>query len=310
MPSISVVVPLFNKAETVQRTLSSALSQSFGDIEVIVIDDGSTDGGGDLVRLLGDHRLTLISQENAGVSAARNRGIMAARAEWIALLDADDDWDANHLTLLWRALGTSRPVAAFANVRLASHPDRPLLRPDVPAQIVEDYFDFALRHGGYPNMTSAMLLHRETAIEAGLFTVGVALGEDIDLWGRLALSGPMLYTADLTATYNDLPRPSSAMQDSTRKPEFPFFAACLPTLKDMGEVPAHLEESATRYANFLLLEYARQLLDRGFHAEARHVLRRHCDARMDPLRYGRRYARTYRLGRAAFALSGRRIQTG
>ncbi|MGL4636646.1 MAG: glycosyltransferase family 2 protein [Beijerinckiaceae bacterium] len=310
MPLISVVIPLYNKADSVVRTLAGALAQSFQDIEVIVVDDGSTDGSGNLLRQFQDPRLIIFHQDNAGVSAARNRAIMAARADWVAFLDADDDWDKDHLALLWRALGTQDVVAAFSNTRLESRPERPLVSGDVSAQIIEDYFTFALANGGYPNMTSAMLVRREVAIKAGLFTVGVSLGEDIDLWGRLALQGAMLYTGAVTMTYNDVPRDNNVAKNLSRRPEFPFFAGCLPTLCAEGEVPDHLEASARQFANFLLLEYARQLLDRGLHAEARQVLRKHCDPSLDPLRYGRRYARTWKLGRMAFQLSGRSIQAG
>jgi glycosyltransferase involved in cell wall biosynthesis len=308
MPLISVIIPLYNKADSVVRTLTGALAQTFQDIEIIVVDDGSIDGSGSLLRQFHDDRLKVIYQENAGVSAARNRAILAARADWIAFLDADDDWERDHLALLWRALGTHDVLAAFSNTRLESRPSQPLISIDVQAQIIEDYFAFALTNGGYPNMTSAMLVRRQEAIKAGLFTVGVSLGEDIDLWGRLALQGAMLYNGAVTITYNNVPRKNNVAHNLAHRPEFPFFAACLPTFCDKSEVPPHLEGSAKRFANFLLLEYARQLLDRGLNTEARHVLRKHCDVTLDPVRYTRRYARTYRLGRAAFQLSGRSIQ--
>jgi glycosyltransferase involved in cell wall biosynthesis len=309
-PAVSVIVPLYNKAETVEETINRALAQTFNDLEIIVVDDGSTDGGAARVAGICDPRLVLILQDNGGVSAARNRGIMAAQADWIALLDADDHWDADHLARHWQAVQATDLEAAFSNVRLESRPGNPMIADDVPAGPVGDYFDFALSQGGYPNMTSAMIIRRDAAIAAGLFTVGVAMGEDLDLWCRLALRGPMLYTAALTVTYNDVPRGHNTAGNLGRRPEFPFFAACLPTLLDRGEVPAHLEASAGRYANFLVLEYARQLLDRGLNREARDVLRHHCNPRLDPVRFGRRYARTYSVGRAAFALSGGRIQSG
>jgi glycosyltransferase involved in cell wall biosynthesis len=309
-PAVSVIVPLYNKVETVKETIERALSQTLSEIEIIVVDDGSTDGSAALVTGMSDPRLTLILQDNTGVSAARNRGIMAAQTDWIALLDADDHWDAEHLERHWQAVQSTDAEAAFSNVRLESRPGQPMIAHDVPAGIVGDYFDFALTQGGYPNMTSAMIIRRDAAIAAGMFTVGVARGEDLDLWCRLALRGPMLYTGLLTVTYNDIPRAHNTACNLGRRPDFPFFTACLPTLLDRGEVPAHLEASAGRYANFLVLEYARQLLDRGLNREAGDVLRQHCNPRLDPMRFCRRYARTYGIGRAAFALSGGKIQSG
>jgi glycosyltransferase involved in cell wall biosynthesis len=97
MPLVSVVVPLYNKARYVARALESVAAQSVENLEVIVVDDGSTDGGGAVVAGIGDSRLRLIRQENAGPGAARNRGLREARAAYVAFLDADDRWLPNFL---------------------------------------------------------------------------------------------------------------------------------------------------------------------------------------------------------------------
>jgi glycosyltransferase involved in cell wall biosynthesis len=89
---ISVVIPLYNKARYVVRALESVAGQTYGDFEVIVVDDGSTDGGGDLVSEFGDPRFKVVRQTNAGPGAARNRGAAEASGEFIAFLDADDSW--------------------------------------------------------------------------------------------------------------------------------------------------------------------------------------------------------------------------
>lgn len=88
----SVVIPLYNKAHTIERTLRSVFAQTYQKFEVIVINDGSTDGGEEIVEKIEDQRIRLISQENLGVSAARNRGIRESKYEWIAFLDGDDEW--------------------------------------------------------------------------------------------------------------------------------------------------------------------------------------------------------------------------
>jgi len=90
--AVGVIIPLFNKEKQVRRALESVLMQSFSDYEVVVIDDGSTDFGPDVVQEMPDERITLIRQENAGVGAARNRGAAHRRFEILAFLDADDEW--------------------------------------------------------------------------------------------------------------------------------------------------------------------------------------------------------------------------
>jgi glycosyltransferase involved in cell wall biosynthesis len=94
MPSISIIIPAFNAASYIAETLNSVLAQTFADLEVIVVDDGSSDHTAKIVEQIArtDKRVILLSQLNAGVAAARNAGIKVAQGEWLAFLDADDIW--------------------------------------------------------------------------------------------------------------------------------------------------------------------------------------------------------------------------
>ena len=109
---VSVVIPLYNKAATVLRALDSVAAQTFGDFEALVIDDGSTDGGDGLVQAYRDPRFRMIRQANAGPGAARNRGIAEARGEFLAFLDADDEWLPEYLKESLRLFETSPPDVA------------------------------------------------------------------------------------------------------------------------------------------------------------------------------------------------------
>lgn len=109
---VSVIIPLYNKAPHVRRALDSVAAQTFTDFELIVVDDGSTDEGARVVEEYGDARLRLIAQPNAGPGAARNRGIGEARGEFLAFLDADDEWTARYLEESVRLLEESGPEVA------------------------------------------------------------------------------------------------------------------------------------------------------------------------------------------------------
>src|ERR1700687_1658087 len=97
MPKISVVVPLYNKASYIGRCLDSILTQSFSDFEVIVVNDGSTDGSETVVERFRDARVRIVSQENAGPGSARNRGVRLAHSPLVAFLDGDDAWNEDYL---------------------------------------------------------------------------------------------------------------------------------------------------------------------------------------------------------------------
>lgn len=96
-PTVSVVIPLFNKGKYIERALDSVFNQKYSPLEIIVVDDGSTDDGPDRVRRFDSSRVTLIRQKNKGPGAARNQGLAIAKGEYIAFLDADDEWLPNFL---------------------------------------------------------------------------------------------------------------------------------------------------------------------------------------------------------------------
>ena len=96
-PTISVVIPLYNKQREVAAAVRSALAQSYPPAEIVVVDDGSTDGGAEVVRQIASPLVRLVTQPNAGVCVARNHGIAETSGEYIALLDADDMWEPGFL---------------------------------------------------------------------------------------------------------------------------------------------------------------------------------------------------------------------
>lgn len=204
--TVSVIVPLYNKRRHVRRALDSVLAQTFQDFEVVVVDDGSTDGGGDVVREMGDPRIRLIVQENAGVSAARNRGISEARGDLIAFLDADDEWEPHFLETVMSLRARYPHAGLYATAYRYCAGER-AWRPcfvDCIEQgeggVLTDYFLAA--RGQAPVWTSAVVVPKSVFEELGGFPVGVPRGEDRHMWARIALRYPIAWSPVNGAVYH------------------------------------------------------------------------------------------------------------
>ena len=100
MTKFSIIIPLYNKENEMRRTIKSVLAQSYGDFELLIVNDGSTDNSVEIVNEFNDTRIKLLNQANRGVSSARNYGIKSSKHEYIALLDADDFWGKDYLLKL------------------------------------------------------------------------------------------------------------------------------------------------------------------------------------------------------------------
>lgn len=208
MLSFSVIIPLYNKAIYIKRALHSALNQEYKNYEIIVVDDGSTDGGGDIVKQINSDRVRLIRQKNQGVSAARNKGINNAKNKLIAFLDADDEWASNHLKVL-AGLATKFPgTGAYAtayrkkekNIRTWI-PDFKAIPPGPWEGILPDYLKAA---GSGPEImwTSAVVVWKEIFEKIGNFRTDIGNGEDADMWLRIALKYPIAFSTEVTAIYH------------------------------------------------------------------------------------------------------------
>ncbi len=184
----SVVIPLYNKASEIGRTLQSALNQTLPAAEIIVVDDGSTDGSVEVLeRMELPAMVRIIRQQNRGVSATRNVAIREARCRYMALLDADDRWEAGYLAEIARLIEKYPGAVAYATSFLVD--DGETLSP-AATPATEGYVDFfreSLTH--YVLIPSATVLHRQTVLDVGGFPEGMRLGEDQWLWVHLARRG-------------------------------------------------------------------------------------------------------------------------
>ena len=198
---ISVVIPLWNKRAEVGAAIASVLAQTASPLEIIVVDDGSTDGSAEVAESFTSPLLRLIRQPNGGVSAARNRAISEARGEWVALLDADDEWRPGFLervSLLSLECPDCKAFGTGFDIRDAggglTRGDTPTVRGRV------DYFAEAMRR--YVLIPSAAVLHRQTVLAAGGFPEGMRLGEDQYLWTKIARMSPVGFLPEPLVIYS------------------------------------------------------------------------------------------------------------
>lgn len=211
---ISVIIPAYNAETVIRRAIDSVLAQTLPPQEIILVDDGSTDGTQEAVQSLGT-RIRYIRQDNQGASAARNAGIQAASGEWIAFLDADDEWLPNRLALQVRLL-QQYPFLNWATGNFYRCRCRKghLQTPDLPphrqkalmkilnGQPVFDSYFSAHQHSAM-GCTDTMLIRREILLKAGLFLAGQKRINDVDLWLRIAyLRQPLGYVFEPLAVYH------------------------------------------------------------------------------------------------------------
>ena len=189
---ISVVIPLYNKEKQIKRTLQSVLTQTFQDFEIVIVNDGSTDNSTIEVEKIKDSRIRLIHQENAGVSAARNKGIEEAKYELIALLDADDEWKNKYLEVQYDLYKKYPKCDIFAcNYEFVNekHDISPTIIKKLSFKendgILNNYFEVACV--SHPPLCSSAIVIKKKAIQAiGGFPLGIKSGEDLLTWAKLA----------------------------------------------------------------------------------------------------------------------------
>lgn len=203
--NISVIIPAYNEEAFIGRAIDSVMKQSLLPKEIIVVDDGSTDRTGEVVKNY--NNVNYIRKENAGLAAARNTGIQASKSEFIAFLDSDDEWDMDYLKNSWEML-SSHPDINWC----CSAYDRRLVNGEIAFTkkvdekwikdgVIENYF--ACEAQEHFSITITMIVKRIVFIEVGMFDSGISqFGEDLDMWFRIALENPsIIYSSRVGAQY-------------------------------------------------------------------------------------------------------------
>ncbi|TFZ00071.1 glycosyltransferase family 2 protein [Ramlibacter humi] len=275
-PDFSVIVPLYNKAAFVRGAVQSALSQTFAPKEVIVVDDGSTDGGAEAVLGIRDARLRVVRQRNQGVSAARNTGIELATGRWIAFLDADD-WMHPRLLSAYAQAHAAYPSvrmlgAGFLRIGESEHEviaSWPRLPDRFSFEFVEHLHTRWMR--GETFATSSVAIEAECL--RGLrprFPVGESWGEDLDVWFRVAERTPLVLVKAPLAGYRWV---GGSLSDTD-----PLHADLPPFLRRMqarlasGLVPPAKRKAVRGLLAQFLVSSARSSLARGERHQAVRLL--------------------------------------
>lgn len=268
-----IVTPLYNKAPFISRTIESVIAQDFADWRLFVVDDGSTDDGPDLVAQFADKRITLIRQKNAGVGPARNTGIAAGSAPWVAFLDADDVWMPDHLWELDKVRQAYPDAALIGTAIKRFSGDPPPIRPRTGRLRVSRFFR-EMTLGRPPLYTSSAAISRKTFDKFGVFEP-LNGNEDVELWARLAAQGfvavstkPTVFyrldTGGITDQSNLQNSQTGPMRREDMSSTIPTLTALAPTISDpqlKQDIMEYMDSrvgiqmiQAVRYGN---LDYAR-----------------------------------------------------
>lgn len=258
---ISIVIPLYNKEFTISRAVHSVLRQTHQEFELIIVNDGSTDGSLAAARKFTDARIRIVEQANRGVSAARNEGVRQACSEWVAFLDGDDEYLPGFLETMLafikehqsRRLSFLACNLIYGATGVASFPE--------VATGLHNYFTLC-RPSETPATSSSTVVRRQAFLLAGGFPEGVRQYEDWVLWCKLAWLGEFGFVSQPLARYHL----ASAGTASTSEREATAYYADLTVLPGtveawmrQGRVPEELVPASWRYLNAYVMGQTRAL---------------------------------------------------
>ncbi len=226
MPFFSIVIPLYNKENFIQNTIKSVLSQTFSDYELIIINDGSTDKGEQKILAFNDPRILYHSKQNEGVSSARNLGIDLAKSNYITFIDADDFWYPDFLETMYENIinfAHNKVFSAAIEIETPKKvfPAKYSIKKSGKIEIV-NYFEASSKQSVI--WTSCAVFHHSIFKEIGNFDTNIKSGQDTDLWIRIGLRYPIVFSWKILARYIYDPQSLSKNKTyNTKKIDFAKF---------------------------------------------------------------------------------------
>lgn len=275
LPRISVVIPLYNKAAYVQCAIESVLAQGEGVLEVVVVDDGSTDDSAAKVEALHNPKIRLVKKPNGGVSSARNRGIEVARGEFVAFLDADDVYLPGFIDEVLNLIERFPVAGVYATSYSRRWPDGLILDNYLPRSI--DASDAKIVQNPFKAWSRASFFHvgslcvrRDIFFQRDIFfPVGENIGEDQDVIFRLFESGEIAFSPKPLMAY------TQDVENSLycNKPDYvlPCYTRLAERARSSG-YPHRLRWGACRVVSVSYLNVARTLTSKGRRVAAARLL--------------------------------------
>ena len=220
-PTFSVIIPLYNKECEIEGTIRSVLSQTRLPDEIVVVDDGSTDRSAGIVQRIDSPLIRLVAQPNAGECAARNRAIAEARGEYLALIDADDEWEPGFLAEIEAMIGEFPGCGLYCTgFSVVSHdglfPARGL---DCRGVVGNFFRDSAHRYIAIP---SASCIPREVIDTVGGFPEGMKMAGDLYMWIKIARRYRVCYSPERLARYSKVASNRSATSYTPERTAYSF----------------------------------------------------------------------------------------
>lgn len=206
MPSFSVIIPLYNKALYVHKAVESVIGQTHTDWELWIVDDGSTDGSSEIVKVYTDTRIHVIHQANSGVGSARNNGVASSSAPYICFLDADDWWEPTFLEEI-AGLTERHPEAGIygTGYYIVKNGKKRIAPIGVDNGFSEGEINYCQVYAKtlcMPLWTGAVCMPRAVFDEFGGFQTSIKLGEDFLLWIHIALKHKVVLLNKPLSNYN------------------------------------------------------------------------------------------------------------
>ena len=243
---ISVIIPLYNKEHYIEDTIKSVLNQTYSNWEAIIIDDGSTDSSAQITQSINDPRIRFCQQTNQGVSKTRNRGIELATGEYIAFLDADDQWMPNYYPNY--------------SVFCSAHDGHYIHSLPSGVSIIDDHCKYP-----YIYWTGCMLIKKEVFNKIGGFREGIQLGEDRDMWLRIACEYPTIYLNEELAYHPYVTENNLNLTIDTTK-SFPYW--------EWYDYPYPYKKSLYQYTTVRIVSCAETLIKQQRYSDAWYFLKK------------------------------------